>query len=264
MIVGSQARSDTPADEWSDLDVVLFHEEPDQLIASDAWARQLGDVLLSSVEPTALFDSRERRVLYADGRDVDFSVFRPEAIRTIAQSPDGVSVLARGFEVLLDKDGRLRDALPTAVGSSRVAPAPPSEAAFRDGTESFWYHLLWAAKKLRRGELWQAKLACDGQLKWELLRMIEWQAAVASGNAVDVWHGGRFLDRWADPRVRSRLPAAFAEYDVESVGRALRETGRLFSELAREVANGRGWAFPEATESAVLTLVASTLDSPVR
>ena len=67
----------------------------------------------------------------------------------------------RGFRWVVDKDGlsRLLDGI----------PAPPStefhaedlEAVVRD----FWYHAIWTAKKLRRGEVWVAKACCDGYLK---------------------------------------------------------------------------------------------------
>ena len=258
LIVGSQARTSEPADEWSDLDLVIFHNDPEQLIGSTGWIGQFGDVVLTTVEPTAVLGSRERRVLYADGKDVDFAVFPSVGIRFIAQSPEGLSVLERGYEVLVDKDGALPKPvalLKSPGGSQRKLPG---EEQFQATVADFWYHVLWAVKKLRRGELWTAKMVCDGTIKLLLLRMIEWQTTLRHRGQTDVWHDGRFLDRWAEPEVRARLPGTFAQYDREDLARALDETGRLFSDLAREIAKSRSWIYPVKAESVVRALAEAT------
>lgn len=259
IVVGSQARVTEPADEWSDLDVVIFHEHPEQLLGSTDWVERFGPVLLTVVEPTAVFESRERRVLYRDGRDVDFAVFPARALAGLAQHPEGLAVLGRGYEVLADKDGQLPRRIPGAEAHVRDRRPPPEEPQFQSDVRDFWYHVLWTARKLRRGELWAAKFGCDGYLKRLLLRMVEWQVVVQSGRATDVWHEGRFLDRWAPAEVRTRLPATFARYDRADLARGLRATAELYSEVAREVARRLSWEYPEAIEAGVLTLVRGTL-----
>ena len=259
LIVGSQARTHDPADEWSDLDVVIFHDNPEQLVGSTDWVGNFGDVALTTVEPTAVLGSRERRVLYSNGKDVDFAVFPSAALGFVAQSPEGLAVLGRGYEVLLDKDGRLSKPVASLESSVYDQQKLPSEEQFQADVADFWYHVPWAAKKLRRGELWMAKMVCDGYLKMVLIRMIEWQTIVRRGNGTDVWHDGRFVDRWAEPEVRARLPETFAQYDRKDLARALNATGRLFSDLAHEVASDRNWAYPEKAESIVWTIVGSTL-----
>ena len=259
LIVGSQARNTEPADEWSDLDVVIFHDHPEQLIGATDWIGEFGEVVLTMVEPTAVLASRERRVLYSDGKEVDFAVFPSEAMTFVAHSPQGLTVLERGYEVLLDKDGQLTLPLTVPRSGGRDRQGLPSEEEFQSVVADFWYHVQWAAKKLRRGELWTAKMGCDGYLKRLLVRMIEWQTTVRHGNEVDVWHDGRFLDRWAEPGVRARLPDTFARYDPRDVARGLDQTGRLFSDLAREVASRGPWVYPERAESVVRTLVTDTL-----
>lgn len=258
LVVGSQARTDLPADAWSDLDVVVFHTDPRRLLASTDWFGRFGAVVLSVVEPTAVLGGLERRVLYSEGRDVDFSVFPSEAIPLIAASREGLEVLRRGYVVLLDKDQQLAKLRPVLEGGSPERRGLPTEERFQAGVADFWYHVLWTAKKLRRGELWSAKLGCDGYLKRQLAEMIEWQT-LAVGEGVDVWHEGRFLDRWADAAVRRRLPATFGGYEPRDLSRALRETGRLYSELARQVAGAQGWTYPADAEATVLRAVADTL-----
>jgi len=263
MIVGSQARTVEPADEWSDLDVVIFHTSPGKLVDSPDWVGQFGEVVLTFVEPTAVLQSRERRVLYADGKDVDFAVFPSTSLGSFAHSAEARAVLARGFEVLVDKDLQLAT-LKDGVTQPPADQSPlPGEEQFQAALADFWYHVLWAAKKLRRGELWTATLAIDCYLKRLLMEMIEWQASVRHGKGVDVWHSGRFFDRWADPEVRARIPATFSRYDLRDLARGLRETSQVFSEIAHEVARGLGWRYPDETESAVRRLTGLTLKENV-
>ena len=259
LIVGSQARTTTPADEWSDLDLVLFVTNPEELLESGDWVNHFGSVVLTMVETTGLGVGKERRVLYSDGRDVDFSVYPAVALGLIAEHPEALRVLGRGSQVLLDKDGllaRLSSLVATVAGRPRPKP---SAKEYLDCVNDFWYHVLWTAKKLRRGEVWIAKMCCDGYLKQRLLRMVEWEALAESKGQADVWHDGRFLDRWAPPEVRARLPSTFAQYDRLDVARALAETSRLFSDQAHGVAETWGFVYPQDTESDVQALARGTL-----
>jgi aminoglycoside 6-adenylyltransferase len=259
MIVGSQARTIEPADEWSDLDVVIFHTSPEKLTSSPDWVGQFGTVVLTFVEPAAVLQSRERRVLYADGKDVDFAVFPSSALGTFAHSAEAGAVLARGCEVLVDKDLQLATLEDAVTQQPPGQSRSPSEEQFQAAVADFWYHVLWAAKKLRRGELWTAKLAIDCYLKRLLIEMIEWQASVRHGKEVDVWHSGRFFDRWSDPDVRARIPATFSRYELGDLTRGLNETSQVFSEIAHEVARGHRWNHPDEAETAVRRLTELTL-----
>ena len=68
------------------------------------------------------------------------------------------------------------------VGATHVPSArPPTEQECLEAINDFWYHALWTAKKLRRGELLSAKGCCDGHLKELLLRMTAWHAGATRG-----------------------------------------------------------------------------------
>ena len=147
------------------------------------------------------------------------------------------AVLKRGFRVLVDKLG-----LETALRRGASAPLPralPTPAAFAQLTHDFWYHALWAAKKLRRGEVWIAKQSCDCYLKALLVRLLAWHAQAADPQ-VDTWHEGRFLERWADRQALEDLRRACARYDAADVVRALWATVDLFERLERECAQRIG------------------------
>jgi aminoglycoside 6-adenylyltransferase len=209
-------------------------------------------VAITFLEPTPVGGVLERRVLFADGADVDFSVAPAELL----EEPDrfvgaAADVLGRGVRVLVDTDGAL-DSLLSRVPPRRP-PEPPSQDDLTEIVNDFWYHAVWAARKLRRGEVFTAKGCVDAYMKRLILRVLAWHAQ-AAGN-VDTWHEGRFLEGWADPRALERLRAAYGHYDEDDVRRALLATMDLFSWLAAETAERHGLAYPAETESYAVVLV---------
>jgi aminoglycoside 6-adenylyltransferase len=170
-------------------------------------------------------------VLFDSGQDVDFALLPSAGAAWMSTDPGAVAVLDRGFRVLVDKDNLER----ALRGVAPVSPAPPDAAAFGQLTSDFWYHALWTAKKLRRGEIWIAMQCCDCHLKTLLVRLLAWHAQ-ASHPRLDTWHGGRFLERWADRAALRELGGTFARYDAEDVARALWATVALFERLERECA----------------------------
>jgi aminoglycoside 6-adenylyltransferase len=230
VLLGSQARSETPADEVSDVDLVLFVDEPSRYVGDDAWLRHFGEPLLSLVEQTAVGAFEERRVLFRSGLEVDVSVL-PAALATEIP-PETAPILARGFRVLYGEIGEPPEAPP---GES----PPPTQAELDQLANDFWYHLLWAAKKLWRGETLVAKQVCDCWLKWRLVELARWRA-----HGQDTWHSLRFFERWAGDDVVVALGQTYAAYDPEDIARALRATGELFGRLEDEVTARFGLTAP--------------------
>lgn len=235
VVVGSQARMDTPADRWSDLDCLLFVDHPERLGDDASWIAEFGTPVLTFLEPTALGDRHERRVLYDEGEDVDFPLIAASTWREMLAVPGAAKVVSRGFRVLHDELG-IEDEL-RAVSSP--AEPQPDAAALTALASDFWYHALWTARKLRRGEVFTAIDCLDGYMKWRLVTLLGWHARSVDP-ALDTWHGGRFLERWADSGALARLERAYAHYDLRDVARALWETIDLFQGLEEETARRLG------------------------
>lgn len=257
-IVGSHARADRPADKWSDLDLAIIVTDPQVYLSTTDWLAHIAVPHLSFLEPTAVGNMTERRVLFDGARDVDFS-FIPTTIvaqwRRQGLADDVALVAQRGLRLLFDKDGDFRALLSIVPPRPIQHVVPPSEAIFTALINDFLYHVLWCAKKLYRGELWFAALACNGDLKHRLLRMIEWHAQVRHHWQLDSWHGGRFLEHWAAPEVLAALPGTFAGYNSDAVQRALMDTLNLFHHLATIVARDLHLPYPDAAYAYVLTWI---------
>jgi aminoglycoside 6-adenylyltransferase len=245
IIVGSWFRTDSPADHMSDLDLAVIVKDPSIYLSDTSWLRRFGDPALTFVESTADGNFRERRVLFRDGRDIDFSLLPAAVVERMLERKvpaEIADVLRRGFRILIDKDG-LAEQLTDGTRWCETAQILPTEPAWTETSHDFLYHAVWAAKKARRGELWTAKLSCDGYLKNLLLRLIEWHAR--SKRDRDTWHKGRFLERWAEPEVLHELPGTFARYTLADVQRALLANLRFYERFGREFARVSGYRFPE-------------------
>jgi aminoglycoside 6-adenylyltransferase len=261
VMIGSRARADHPADEWSDLDILLFVRDPERYVRAAQWVASFGPVWLTFVERTPDGGAWERRVLYAGGLDVDFALNPAQWLEHMAANglvPEMADVIRRGVRVLADKDNLLATILRLPIPDA-VPFHQPSQAEFVSAVSDFWYHSLWSAKHLRRGELWWAKAGCDWKLKGLLLQLLEWHARAAQGATHDAWMRGRFLEEWADPRAVAQLSTVFAHYDRQDIARALWATMELFRWLAVETAERWQFVDPASSDQAVSDVVRQLL-----
>lgn len=254
LVVGSRARSDRPADQYSDLDVTLFADDPDGLIDTDDWLGEIGDVKLSFVERTAVGSWRERRAVFAPMRDVDFSVVPAPLLDLDFATPGPVTdlvrpVLDRGFRVLYDPTGRLStlDDLPVMDQSTW---RPPDEVAFTNLVIDFWYHAMWTTKKVLRGELLVARECLDGSMKDKLLHVLDWRARLDQP-AADPWHGYRFFESRNAPELVAALHATFGAASARRIVADLKRTMDIFGSLAPPLAARLGFHYPGAAETHV-------------
>lgn len=240
--IGSYTRKDSPADQFSDLDLIIVTTVPESWYSGE-YPAKLGEVGISFIEPT-LGGGAERRCIYGADRDVDMIIFTPEQFGKALT--DGVAewVMDRGYVLLCDKED-YTIWIPRYV-STKVSREVMSADEFVNLVNDFYFHNIWAYKKLKRGEMWSAVMCINGYLKERLLKIIE-QYHMCIYNC-DVWHDGRFLDRWADPYVVEDLEECFARYYYPDCVSALEATHLLFARLARELAEKLGYPYPKGAE----------------
>jgi aminoglycoside 6-adenylyltransferase len=263
IIVGSRSRTDHPADEWSDLDLVMFAADPPVLLEDPGWLAHMGEASISFREPTAVGIWEERRVLFKDGCDVDFSILPAELLDPLRVMRPGDplyeeagAVIARGYWVILDKEGELAEALGHAASFGMPAPPAPTQERFDQLFSDFWYHCPWAARKLARGEIIVAHQTLDGYLRGLLLQFIHWSAERNGAT----WHESRFFNEWAPSPAREMLPETWARHDAGDIRRALEVAMDLASFLEAEIASGYGFTRDEGPEQAARQWVAVALD----
>ncbi len=259
LLVGSAARTATPADEHSDLDVILFVEDPAPWVDAAAWVREIGEPWITFVQGSGIGHMVERRVLFASGVDVDFSLVPPADARG---ADAGLLAhmrltLQRGAQVLHDPDGflaRAVEAADTAPREERVER--PSAAEVENVVGDLLYHVVWTARKAARGELWVAAECLNAHMQGRLLTLTSWHAAVVGG-AGDTWHAGRFLERWADPRAVEGLRRAMTTSDRGAIMASLAAACELTALLGGELAPLVGCEYPAEAHARVVAWLAA-------
>ncbi len=275
-VVGSRARvDDHPADEWADLDIMMFASRPDRYLSRTDWLAHFGKLWVSSLGQVVSGD-RERFALFEGGLAVDFVVIPSSKAKLLARFlpilrrfpglprllPRGTAreltlaagLFGRGFRVILDKEG-FAAKLPDLLAAHTAAPSPPTPAEFLQVINRFWFLADRTARKLRRGELGVAMSYHYGLMQGSLFPMIEWHARATHGWDYDTWHGGHFLEEWADPRAVEGLRGAFAHYDQEDLWRALLATMDVFRWLAMETAERLSYPYPTRADEQVTAWV---------
>lgn len=236
--IGSSTRTRFVADEYSDLDLIIVTYDTESWLYGSI-PDQLGNMKISFVEPT-LGGGKERRVMYENALDVDMIVFTPAQFETVVRDGTAGWVCNRGYSVLYDAmDFK---SLMADFVSCGIHRPDMTKDEYINTVNDFSFHTVWTSKKLLRGEMWSAKMCIDAYLKNHLLRMAEMYCSLKYN--ADVWHDGRFLDTWADGEIRNSLCCCFAHYDKDEMISALFETQKLFTRLARSVAEMKGYECP--------------------
>ncbi|GAA0493664.1 hypothetical protein GCM10008986_20170 [Salinibacillus aidingensis] len=247
VMVGSRARSHKTADQWSDMDLVIVAQNPDLLLYQESWLGKVGKSYITFLEQTAVGDGTERRVLFEDGVDVDFSIIPLSVLQNLIHSDEVKAVFRKGYKVLLDKD-QLTSFLEENTKAVQKSMVPLQEKDLRQLIHDFLYHAVLAAKKLRRGELLEGKSISDSYMKHQLVQLIRVQTQIKRGGDAETWHGYRFFEEWADSSVLQRFQDLYARYDQQEIWIALKKTMMVFGEIAREVCASMDVSYPFVAE----------------
>lgn len=246
-IVGSRAREDHPADEWSDMDIVIYTSEQNYYLSNQEWLSNFGDICTSFVSETDGGDP-ECLTLFDGGRQVDFVIHTLDTLKDMVKSKIIPNNFYRGVKVLIDKDHIAQYILPQYSRAPQGNPL--SEDKFLQTVNMFWFLALYSSKQILRNELWVVKLR-DGNMKQLLLQIIEWHEKVVNGAEYDTWHAGRFLCEWASKETQMELHNAFGHFDRIDSWKALIATINLFKRLSHEIAEKNKFTYPDNLEKSV-------------
>jgi aminoglycoside 6-adenylyltransferase len=198
LMIGSRARPDATADEWTDLDLLVFATDFEPYLAGDEWLQTIGKVWLNLHHRTG-GGHPERMVHFDGGYKVDFVFYPVGELREMVASGQLGAVYQRGYDVLVDKDGLAAQLPPPPYAAPPYQR--PSPEVFRLAVDTFWHDAIYIARQIRRRNLWSARARKNKIEQRVLLKMLEWHARATNGWEYDTWHDGVFMSRWTDPIV---------------------------------------------------------------
>lgn len=243
-VVGSRARADHPADQWADLDIILYADNSDFYLNDIDWLKNLGNIWVTFAYQTTGGEP-ERLTLFEGGFQVDIVFMASDSLYRLVKDRSIPYNFRRGVRALVDKDNASRYILPPDF---KPAASPAiDERSFVQVVSMFFFGALYTAKQILRNELWAAK-ARENDLRTLMLQMMEWHAKALNGNDYDVWHAGRFLHEWIDQKVLQELKTTFSLYDRADSLRGLLATIDLFRRISVETADKLHLKYPADTD----------------
>lgn len=250
-VVGSRARIDHPADEWSDLDIVFYTSNQDCYLTNSEWLENFGNVWTSFVYQTAGGEP-ERLTLFDGGLQVDFVINTYNSLKQIVENKTIPNNFYRGVKVIIDKDNISKNILPKQFVAFQNINI--TEEMFMQVVNMFWFAALYTAKQILKNELWVSKMR-DTNLKELLLQVIEWNEKITNGNEYDTWHAGHFLCEWASKDIIQELRYTFGHFNKVDSWKALLATIDLFKRLSKNIAFRLNYSYPDKIDDKISTWI---------
>lgn len=247
ILQGSRANPNAPRDPFQDFDIVYVVTEVAPFRHNLDWIQRFGALMIVQM-PDAMGDPPPDNadgfiylMQFVDGNRIDLSIV--PAARLAAVVEDSQSV------VLLDKDGIVPSLPPASDRGYR--PQPPTEKAFADCCNEFWWVCPYVAKGLWRGEITYAKQMQECVVRDQLMQMLSWMIGVATGFAVSPGKFGKYLPRYLSAEEWALLLRTYAGADAARTWEALFAMGDLFRLAALRVAAHFGYAYPHDDDARV-------------
>ncbi len=253
---GSQAYGEGRTDIFSDFDIVYLVTDLDPFVRDDSWLKSFGEIMIlqkpDDMGPKPLRNRSRYAYLaqYKDGNRIDFTVVQKTTASN--QKPIGV--------VLLDKDQLFLTGPRTDEGLYLIKK--PSEKAFRDCCNEFWWVSVYAAKGRWRKEILYAIDHLESHLRRELLKMLELQGGFRNRFQVSAGKSQKYLLLYLTEQQGADLMTTYDLSGHDQCWKVLFQMMRLFGETARNLALRLGYADVLEEEENVIRHVKHIFELP--
>jgi aminoglycoside 6-adenylyltransferase len=247
LLNGSRANPNAPRDPFQDYDVLCLVRDVAPYVRNWDIPPMFGEIMILQLpddmgEPEWTSDIHYAYLMqYMDGVRIDLSFHLLSRIDDVIH--DSLTI------VLLDKDGILKNVPPSS--DVDYLPAEPTDKAFQDCCNEFWWVSPYVAKGLWRGELTYARHMLDDAVREQLIKMLTWYFGIRTGFQKSPGKSGKYLKADLEPEIWSELEATYADADFEHIWESLFTMGRLFRRIARGVASVYSFEYPQGDDDRV-------------
>ncbi len=248
LLTSTRAVPNAHIDALSDYDIILIVHDIHPFVSNHEWLNDFGEVLVvywDSVysDPMFGFDCCGNVTQYSSGLKIDFTLWSVELFQKIVAASSLPDELDAGYQILLDKDG-LTETMQSPSFTAYVLKRPTLEQ-YQTHVNDFLTDAPYVAKCLWRGELLPAKWALDYDMKHVYLRQVlEWYVGIKHNWSVPVGSLGKGLKKLLPAEIWERLEQTYASADVAENWEALTNTMALFKQVATQVGEHLGYAYP--------------------
>jgi aminoglycoside 6-adenylyltransferase len=259
LLTSTRAIPTAPVDVFSDYDVILVVKDIRPFFEDRSWLADFGEVLVVYSDP--IYSNPEygienfaNVIQYADGLKIDFTLWPVELLQKIVQAPALTAELDAGYRILMDKEN-LTDGMKPPTYTAYI-PVPPTNELYQRTIEEFFSDAPYVAKCLLRNELLPVKWCLDYDMKHVYLRpMLEWRMELDHDWSMPTGSLGKGLKKRLPSDIWSQLESAYAGASVADNWEALFRTMALYRQVAMEVGEGLGYAYPYELDQRVTKYV---------
>ena len=248
---GSRVNPNASKDPFQDYDIVYYVQSVDPFRRSRDVVRCFGEMMILQTpedmsDPPAEGDGHYTYLMqFMDGNRIDLSFYASNRLDVTLN--DSLSL------VLLDKDDRLGELPPSS--DAGYLPQKPNAKAFDDCCNEFWWLNPYVAKGLWRAELIYAKVMLDSHMREQLLKMLTWYFGVQTGFQKSPGKLGKYLKGQIDAELWALLERTYSDAQLDHIWEALFSMDDLFRQVAKVVANGFQFNYPEQDDIRVSNYV---------
>jgi aminoglycoside 6-adenylyltransferase len=260
LITSTRAIAGAPLDRYSDYDIILVVEEIPPYVADRTWLDAFGEVLIGFwdpiyPEPDTGLPHCGNVIYFRSGVRIDFTLWSVAILQQISALAELPAELDAGYRVLLDKDG-LANVLHPPSGKAYI-PEKPTAEQYQLLINDFFVDALAVAKYLWRDDLLPAKWCLDDSMRFAyLVPLLQWRIQCDHHWALPLGNLGKRLKHYLPPQRWQQFEQTFAGASIADNWRALDAMIALLREVAVEVGDALGYAYPHELEQQVLEYVA--------
>lgn len=240
-LCGSRADKSVPRDVYQDYDILLCVSELAPFKNNLGWLEEnFGRTLIVQLpDEMELFEEPARNDRYAY-----LAIFEDGVRIDLTLATDACNI-GEAFEVILDKTGVLSKA---HFSESRYNVSRPDQKKFSDCCNEFWWCVNNVAKGLAREQIPYAKAMFECNLRPMLNNILCWYIGSITDFSVNVGKYGKHLKTYLPDSIYEKYLKTYCAPDVSRMWACLIDTCKLFSDMARLVADELGVEYNTSEE----------------
>jgi aminoglycoside 6-adenylyltransferase len=244
---GSRANPNARPDPFRDFDIVYVVTDVAPFWRNLEWIGRFGELMIMQTPddmgegPSGQHPGYAYLMQFTDANRIDLSIFPLGQLSELKK--DSLSIL------LLDKDGAMEPLPPPS--EQGYLPSPPTDKAFADCCNEFWWVCPYVAKGLWREQLIYARYMLDQAMRDELMKMLTWHIGLRTGFSRNLGGFGKYFEKYLEPELWHLLRQTYAEGSYKDSWDALFAMCDLFRRSAVPTAKHFGFKYPHEEDRRV-------------
>jgi aminoglycoside 6-adenylyltransferase len=252
LLNGSRANPDIEPDKFQDYDLVFIVKSFDSFVSNHSWTDFFGEKLICQLPDEMTFGKKDNNesigfhylMLFKDGSRIDLTLF-PIANFKTDFALDSLTI------VWLDKDDLFPN-IPHPTDTDYYIQIP-TEKAFLETCNEFWWVSTYVAKGLLRNEITYAKEMLETTVRPMFMKIIEWYIGTKTHFSVSFGKGGKYMKRNLSSTQYDQILATYSDQQSENNWKSLFLMTELFGEFSASVAESLHFQYNLDEQQNVMT-----------